>query len=407
MARHEGCAEAGREGGFRLGHADLGAGDLGGVAAEEVIHRLIRGQPRDRRQHAEGIGGQHDHVRRRGAEVLLGGVGDELDRIGAAGVFGLAAVGEIKLAGGLVHRHVLEDRAKHLGGGVDFGLTFGREVDHFGVATAFKVEDRGVRPAMLIVTDQRAARIGRKRGLAGARQAEEDRALAVGADIGRAVHRHHALRGQEVVEEAEHALLHLARILGVADQDQLFGEAHRDHRVAAAAVALGIGLEAGQVDDGVFGDEARDFFRRRAHQQRFDEQVVPRHLGDHAHVDAVFGLRAAEQVGDIELFAVFEVGEEIGLEHGEMLRAHRLVDRAPVDGGLGRGIAHDVLVLDAAAGELAGLDQQRAMLRQLAFTLGERVFDQRRGAEIGVDSGPGYEVLGSKRGGERGQGRIS
>ena len=37
-------------------------------------------------------------------------------------------------------------------------------------------------------------------------------------------------------------------------------------------------------------------------------------------------------------------------------------------------------VVLTAMGTKGGLDQQRAMLRQLAFTLGERVFDQRRGA---------------------------
>ena len=66
----------------------------------------------------------------------------------------------------------------------------------------------------------------------------------------------------------------------------------------------GIGLEAGQVDDRVFGHEAGQLVRRRAHQQRADEQAVPGQLGDHAHVDAVFGLRAAEQVGDVELVLV-------------------------------------------------------------------------------------------------------
>ena len=132
-----------------------------------------------------------------------------------------------------------------------------------------------------------------KRRLAGARQAEEDRALAVGADIGRAVHRHHALRRKQEVQQAEHALLHLARIFGVADQDHLLGEVDRDHRVAAAAVALGIGLEAGQVDDRIFGHEAGQLVGRRAHQQGADEQIVPRHLRDDADVDAIFGLAAA------------------------------------------------------------------------------------------------------------------
>ena len=49
---------------------------------------------------------------------------------------------------------------------------------------------------MFIVADQRALGIGRERGLAGAGEAEEHRGIAVGADIGRAVHRHHALGGQ-------------------------------------------------------------------------------------------------------------------------------------------------------------------------------------------------------------------
>ena len=256
---------------------------------------------------------------------------------------------------------------------------------------------------MLVIADQRAAGIGGKGGLPRARQAEEDRALAVRADIGRTVHRHHALRRQQVVEQAEHALLHLARILGVADQDELFGDADRDHRVAAAAVPFRVRLEAGQVDDGIFGREAGQFFRRRAYQQGADEQVVPGHLGDDAHVEAVFGLRAAEQVGDVEFVLPFEMRQEIGLQVGEVRLAHRLVDRAPVDRALGLGIADDILVLDAAAGELAGFDQQRAVLGQLALTLLQGVFDQRRSAEIGVDDGVGLEVLGGQRGCERGQ----
>ena len=59
------------------------------------------------------------------------------------------------------------------------------------------------------------------------RQAEEDRGVAVGADIGRAVHRHDALRRQQEVEQAEHRLLHLAGIFGAADQDQLLLEIDR------------------------------------------------------------------------------------------------------------------------------------------------------------------------------------
>ena len=71
VARHERRAEAGREGRFRLRHADFGAGDLGGVAREEVVHRLVGRQPRDRRQHPERVGGEHDDVRGHRAEIVL------------------------------------------------------------------------------------------------------------------------------------------------------------------------------------------------------------------------------------------------------------------------------------------------------------------------------------------------
>jgi hypothetical protein len=56
----------------RLGHATLGAGDLGGVARQEVVHRLRRRQLGDRRHDAEGVGGQHDDVLR-----LAGAAGGE------------------------------------------------------------------------------------------------------------------------------------------------------------------------------------------------------------------------------------------------------------------------------------------------------------------------------------------
>jgi hypothetical protein len=63
MPRHERRAEASREGRLRLAaDALLGAGHLGRVARQEVVHRLAGGELGDRRQHAEGIGRQHDDV---------------------------------------------------------------------------------------------------------------------------------------------------------------------------------------------------------------------------------------------------------------------------------------------------------------------------------------------------------
>ena len=64
MPDEERPAEARRERGLRLGHAHLGAGDLGRVAADEVIHRVRRRERADRRQHAERVAREEDHVGR-------------------------------------------------------------------------------------------------------------------------------------------------------------------------------------------------------------------------------------------------------------------------------------------------------------------------------------------------------
>ena len=246
---------------------------------------------------------------------------------------------------------------------------------------------------MLVIADQRAAGVRRQGGLARAGQAEEHSGIAVRADIGRTVHRHHALDRQQIVEDAEHRLLHFTGIGGAADQDQLFGEVDGNDGFAAAAMTRRIGLERGQVDDRIFGRKARQFIGRGTHQQGADEQVVPGALVDDAHIDAMFGLRTAEQVGDIERVLFAQRLEEIRLERGEMFRSHAAIGLAPPHRRFGFGIADDELVLGAAAGMLAGLDDQRAVLRQYAFAVADRRLDQRRGAEIPELDGIGRNAL--------------
>ncbi len=57
-------------------------------------------------------------------------------------------------------------------------LALRREVDGLGVAAAFDVEDAVVAPAVLVVADQVALRVGGERRLARAAQAEEQRRRA-------------------------------------------------------------------------------------------------------------------------------------------------------------------------------------------------------------------------------------
>src|SRR4029077_7302540 len=115
------------------------------------------------------------------------------------------------------------------------------QLDAFGVAAAFEIEDAVRTPAVLVIADQRALRIGGERGLAGAGEAEEDRGIAVGVDIGRAMHWHDAALGQIIVQRGEHALLHLAGITRPADEDDLAREIDCDDVLGAYAVTFGIG----------------------------------------------------------------------------------------------------------------------------------------------------------------------
>src|SRR3546814_8063189 len=88
----------------------------------------------------------------------------------------------------------------------------------FRSAAAFEVEHAARAPAMLVIADQAAARVRGEGGLAGAREAEEDRGVACWAYVRRAVHREPVAIRQQVVENREHRLLDLDRIDGAADQ---------------------------------------------------------------------------------------------------------------------------------------------------------------------------------------------
>ena len=179
VARHERRPEAGRERRRRLLDADLGAGQLGRVAADEVVHRLVARQPADGRQDAERVGGQEDDRRRLAGHAVLGAVADVVQREGGARVLGELLRVEIELARRRIDVDVLEDRAEALRGRVDVGLVDVAEPDGLGVAAALEVEDALVAPAVLVVADQDALRIGAERRLAGAAQAEEDGHVAV------------------------------------------------------------------------------------------------------------------------------------------------------------------------------------------------------------------------------------
>ena len=171
--RPERGAEAGREGGLRLGHAELGAGELRRVAGEEEEERLLAAEARDRRQDPEGVGSEEDHRPRMAGALRRQRVRDLLELVRGTGVLGLGVVVEIEHAA-LVDRDVLEHGAEAVHGLPDLRLGVGRETDRLGVAAALEVEEPLVAPAVLVVPDQQPLGIGRERRLARAREPEED-----------------------------------------------------------------------------------------------------------------------------------------------------------------------------------------------------------------------------------------
>ena len=153
--------------------------------------------------------------------------------------------------------------------------------------------------------------------------------------------------------------------------------------LAAGAVAGGIGLEVGGVEHREPRPEMRQLGRHRADEHVAHEQRVPRVGRDETDRNPVGRVGAAEEVLYVELTRV-EIGahvlvqtlERFGVEPGVLL---------PPDPVGGAGLLDDELVLGGAAGVGRGDGGERAVIGELSFTAAERVLDERRRRQIGVD----------------------
>lgn len=183
----------------------------------------------DGRQNASSVAGKEDDV----LGVVVGeagdlGVGDVLDRVGAASVLGEGNIIVVDDASVLVENDVLEDGA--VADGVEnIGLLLSRETDSLGVATTLNVEDAAVRPAVLVITDQGAVGVSGQGGLASAGKTEEESDIAVLALVGGRVKSENVVLNRTLVKhDGEDTLLHLAGILGTKDDHLLLGEVDGD-----------------------------------------------------------------------------------------------------------------------------------------------------------------------------------
>ena len=255
----------GRERRLGILHADLGARDLRGVARDVVVHRLRRRELGHRRQHAERVRGQEDDVLRVAGDRGQLRVRDRVEDVAAARVLGERRVVVVDDVRGRLVLDVLEHGAE-LERVPDVGLLLLRQLDHLRVAAALDVEHALVGPAVLVVADQQPLGIGGQRGLAGARQAEQDRGVAAVPGLGRrAVHRQHALLRHQVVHDREHALLHLAGVLGAEDHELAARERQIDRGGRGHARGVAVRREPAAVVDHVVGlAEALQLRARRA-----------------------------------------------------------------------------------------------------------------------------------------------
>ena len=359
FSRHERSTEARAEGGLRLGDSALGSGDLGGVAREEMVHRLLRGELGDWRQHAERIRGEHENLLGVPAGAACGDVRDMANRVRGARVLGEYVAIQIQTATLRIEDDVFEDRAEHPCGLVDLGLALLRQTDHFCVASPFEIEDSFVAPAVLVVADELSLRVGRQRRLPRSRKPEEDsQVVLVLPVVRRTVHRQHVFRRQHVGHDGKDRLLDLPRVVGSANDDFTFVEVEDDEHLGAGAVLFGNGVEQRCIDHGELRHVGFELFVIvLANEHVTRKQVVPRACVHHSNGNLVVGMCARVAVLDEEVSSLKICGEPrfqllvvLGLER---------LRRIPPDIVLAPGLADDVLVVGRASRVLAGTDHER------------------------------------------------
>ena len=168
------------------------------------------------------------------------------------------------------------------------------------------------------------------------------------------MHRQHAARRQQVVHHPEDRFLDLAGIVAAAHQDHLPGEIDQDADLAVGAVSIGVGMETGRLDDGVFRLEVAEIFILRLDEHVAREQRMPGVFSDDADRQAKFRVGAGIAVLD-ESLAALEVVSQAFMDGFELVLADWLIDRPPPDIVLAGGLLDGEFVGRRAAGIFAGL----------------------------------------------------
>ena len=139
-----------------------------------MVASLFRSQSADGRKNTEGIASQHNDVGGLTVDKTRDlSVGDKLNRVGTTSVLGDANIIVVRNSGSRAVNDILKDAA--VSDSIEnIRLLLCREVDAFGVTSAFNVEDTSVRPNMFVVADEKTVRVSGEGGLAGTRKTEKE-----------------------------------------------------------------------------------------------------------------------------------------------------------------------------------------------------------------------------------------
>ena len=191
------------------------------------------------------------------------------------------------------------------------------------------------------------------------------------------MHGKHALFGQEIVHHGEYGLFDFACILAACDNDHAFVKIDENRRLGVDAVHLGDALEAGGRDHGEAGHEIRKLFRRRAHEEPMDEEVLACKLIYHAHGQMMLLIRTGKAV-EHEDVAALQICHHAVIDALELFRADGHVHLAPVDVVVDCGRIHHKAVVRGTAGIFSGRYNERAGVCKLALPARKRVLHKLR-----------------------------
>ena len=246
---------------------------------------------------------------------------------------------------------------------------------------------------MLVVANEIARRISRKRRFPGSRQAEEERGIATLADVGGAVHAKDFLLRQHVIHHGEHRLLELAGVARATDQDHALGKVQHDKGAGARSVAGGIGLHFGSVQHREVRHEAVESGAVGADEHVPHERHLPRVWRYVTYRETEVRVGAAVQILHEQFRLPAEICLHVREKRVKMGRVHLAIHISPIHVVVGRRVANDELVLGGPAGVRCGDCGERSHVGELAFLTPSRGAEELRWHHVEMNFTGGRQAL--------------